>query len=71
MELGGLPLEIIISNGIFAILFVWLMIDSRNEAKIRETRLNEQIDKQNETQKRIILSLERLDQQVTNFKKGE
>lgn len=71
MDIGGLPLEIIISNGIFALLFVWLLFDTRSEAKARETRLIEQIDKQNFVQERIINSLERLEQQVSNLKKED
>lgn len=39
MDIGGIPLELLVSQGIFAILFVWLFFDSRKEAKERENRL--------------------------------
>jgi len=67
MEIGGIPLELIVSNGLFAILFVWLFFDSRKEAKERESKLTDQIDQQNEAQSRIIQSLERLEQKINNI----
>lgn len=65
-----LPLEMIVSQGIFAVLFVWLFIDSRKESKQRETRLLEQINKQNLSQDKIVQSLIRLENQVSQLKEG-
>lgn len=68
MELGGLPIEMIVSQGIFAILFVWLFIDTRKESKLREDRLLDQIDKQNVSQGRIVLAIEGLEKQVSQLR---
>lgn len=65
-----LPIEMIVSQGIFAVLFMWLFIDSRSESKNRETRLLEQIDKQNQAQDRIVQAIERLERQVSNLIKN-
>lgn len=68
MELGGMPVEMIVSQGIFAILFVWLFIDTRKESKIREDRLLDQIDKQNVSQGRIVLAIEGMEKQVSQLR---
>ncbi|GAA4704188.1 BhlA/UviB family holin-like peptide [Brevibacillus fulvus] len=69
MDVGGLPIEMIVSQGIFAVLFVWLFIDTRRESKDRESRLLEQIDKQNQAQDRIVQAIERLEKQVSALTK--
>lgn len=69
MDVNGLPIEMIVSQGIFAVLFVWLFLDSRKESKDREIRLLEQIDKQNQAQDRIVQAIERLEKQVTALTK--
>ncbi|MEC1715919.1 BhlA/UviB family holin-like peptide [Schinkia azotoformans] len=66
--LTQIPLDTWLSQGLFAILFVWLLFDTRKEAKSREDKLSAQIDKQNEQMGRIVSSLERLEQQITNLK---
>lgn len=68
MELGGMPVEMIVSQGIFAILFVWLFIDTRKESKLREDRLLDQIDKQNVSQGRIVLAIEGMEKQVSQLR---
>lgn len=68
MELGGMPVEMIVSQGIFAILFVWLFIDTRKESKLREDRLLDQIDKQNVSQGRIVSAIEGLERQVSQLR---
>lgn len=40
--------EVIATNGAWAILFVWLLIDTRKESKAREERLQSIIDKNQE-----------------------
>ncbi|GED25190.1 hypothetical protein BAG01nite_12920 [Brevibacillus agri] len=69
MDANGLPIEMIVSQGIFAVLFVWLFLDSRKESKEREIRLLEQIDKQNQAQDRIVQAIEGLEKQVTALTK--
>lgn len=67
MELQSLPPEIL-AQGIFAILFVWLLRFVMTEAKERETKLYEQIERQNETQDKIVKSLIRLEKDVADIK---
>ncbi|WP_449355582.1 BhlA/UviB family holin-like peptide [Virgibacillus natechei] len=71
MEIAGLPLELFVSQGVFAVLFVWLFIDSRKEAKAREAKLMDQINHQNVAQGRIVQSLERLEEKINSIKGGK
>ena len=64
MDLTSIPVEQFMSNGIFAVLFVCLLYDTRKEAKEREQKLIEQIEKQNEAQERIVQAIERLEQKI-------
>ena len=64
MDISSIPIEQLISNGVFAVLFVWLLIDTRKEAKEREQKLIEQIEKQNEAQQRIVEAIERIEQKI-------
>lgn len=41
-------IKTIVSQGAWAILFVWLLIDTRKESKAREEKLQEIIDKNQE-----------------------
>ncbi|MED4374306.1 BhlA/UviB family holin-like peptide [Schinkia azotoformans] len=68
MDLTSLPIDQLIQNGIFACLFIWLLVNQQKDSKTREEKLNSQIDKQNEQMGRIVLSLERLEQQISNLK---
>ncbi|EFV79049.1 holin [Cytobacillus oceanisediminis] len=68
MDLTSIPLEQFASNGVFAILFVWLLYSTRKEAIDRENKLTAQIEKQNEAQEKIVSSLERLETQIQNLK---
>ncbi|MBT2680145.1 holin [Bacillus sp. ISL-35] len=68
MDLTTIPLDQFAQQGIFALLFVWLLFDTRKEAKVREDKLTAQIDKQNEAQEKIVQSLERLETQIQNLK---
>ena len=68
MDLTTIPLDQFAQQGIFALLFVWLLFDTRKEAKTREDKLTLQIEKQNEAQDRIVQSLERLETQIQNLK---
>lgn len=64
MDLTSIPIEQFVSNGVFALLFVWLLIDTRKESKEREQKLIEQIEKQNEAQQRIVEAIERIEQKI-------
>lgn len=64
MDLTSIPIEQFVSNGVFAVLFVWLLYDTRKEAKEREQKLIEQIEKQNEAQQRIVEAIERIEQKI-------
>ncbi|MFD2638421.1 BhlA/UviB family holin-like peptide [Piscibacillus salipiscarius] len=68
MDLSQIPLDVWLSQGVFAILFVWLLIDTRKEAKKREEQLTAQIDRQNESQSKIVQTLERLETKIQNIK---
>ncbi|MGG6440494.1 BhlA/UviB family holin-like peptide [Saccharococcus caldoxylosilyticus] len=68
MDLTQIPIDFWMSQGVFALLFVWLLHDTRKEAKEREQKLIAQIEKQNEAQDRIVQSLERLEQQIAILK---
>ncbi|WP_066639691.1 BhlA/UviB family holin-like peptide [Desulfolucanica intricata] len=56
--------KMIISQGIFAVLFVWLLYDSRREAKIREEKLMSQIEKSEEQHAQIIKAIEILNNKI-------
>ncbi|AKS37683.1 holin [Anoxybacillus gonensis] len=64
MDLTSIPIEQFVSNGVFATLFVWLLIDTRKESKEREQKLLEQIEKQNEAQERIVQAIERIEKKI-------
>ncbi|MFE4525063.1 BhlA/UviB family holin-like peptide [Cytobacillus firmus] len=68
MDLTAIPLDQFAQQGIFALLFVWLLYDTRKEAKSREDKLTAQIEKQNLAQEKIVSSLERLETQIQNLK---
>ena len=68
MDITQIPLDQLVSNGIFASLFIWLLVNQQKDSKEREQRLTQQIDKQNEQQDRIVQSLERLETQIQNLK---
>lgn len=53
-------LKLIISQGVFAVLFVWLLFDSRKESKFREEKLMIQIEKSNDAHSQIIMAIENL-----------
>lgn len=44
-----IPLELIITQGIFCVLFVWLLLTTKKEGKEREDRLMAHVEKTTET----------------------
>jgi hypothetical protein len=71
MDLTSLPPELLLAQGIFCILFVWLLKFTMTESKERENKLYTQIERQNETQDKIVGSLERLEKDVIDIKNKE
>jgi len=72
LDLASIPLDLWLSQGVFAVLFVWLLMDTRKESRSREDRLNKQIDNQNQVQSKIAQTLNRMEIKITNItKKGE
>lgn len=71
MDLTQVPVDVWLSQGLFALLFVWLLIDTRKEAKSREDKLTAQIEKQNIAQEKIVQSLERLEMQISQLKEDK
>lgn len=68
MDLTAIPIDQLVSNGIFAVLFIWLLVNQQKDSRERESRLTSQIEKQNEAQDRIVQSLERLETQISQLK---
>lgn len=64
MNLTSISLEQFATNGVFAVLFVWLLLDTRKESKQREEKLLAQIEKQNEAQERIVQAIERIEKKI-------
>ncbi|MEY9866618.1 hypothetical protein ABIE66_001997 [Peribacillus sp. B2I2] len=59
--------QMLIDNGIFAVLFGWLFWDTRKETKNREERLMNHIDKQGEALDRITDTMEKMDVRLTHI----
>ncbi|WP_374187618.1 BhlA/UviB family holin-like peptide [Priestia aryabhattai] len=53
--------QMLIDNGVFAVLFGWLFFDTRKEAKNREERLLDHIERQGEALDRVTDTIERMD----------
>lgn len=71
MDLTSIPVDQLVSNGIFAVLFIWLLVNQQKDSRERESRLTTQIEKQNEAQDRIVQSLERLETQISQLKEDK
>lgn len=59
--------DLLVQNGIFAILFGWLFYDTRTESKTREDRLMNHIEKQGEALDRITDTMEKMDVRLTHI----
>ncbi|MGG3450674.1 BhlA/UviB family holin-like peptide [Domibacillus aminovorans] len=70
MDLTQLPAELW-AQGVFGVLFVWLLRIQMAESKERENKLMAQIERQNETQDKIVCSLERLEKDIYEIKSNE
>jgi BhlA holin family len=68
MDLTQLPIDQLVSNSLFACLFIWLLMNTQKDSREREQRLTAQIEKQNLAQEKIVSSLERLENQISQLK---
>lgn len=59
--------EMLINNGVFALLFGWLFYDTRSEAKKREDRLLNHIERQGEALDKITDTMEKMDIRLTHI----
>lgn len=57
-------IKIFVTQGAFCILFVWLLYDTRKEAKTREERLMVQIEKSEEAHKEMIKAIDNLSNKI-------
>ncbi|WP_346234442.1 BhlA/UviB family holin-like peptide [Lysinibacillus telephonicus] len=62
-----LPLDMFVSQGIFAVLFVWLLINSRKESKEREDRLMTHLEKTTDTLELLTTRMETIGTKVENI----
>lgn len=59
--------NLLIENGVFAVLFGWLLFDTRREAKAREERLMSHIEKQEDALGKVTDTIERMDTRLSNI----
>ncbi|OMP66875.1 BhlA/UviB family holin-like peptide [Domibacillus epiphyticus] len=72
MDFTQIPPEMWAQPAIFIVLFVYLLRYVMTESKERENRLMVQIEKQNETNEKIVSSLQSLEKDIAEIKaKGE
>ena len=60
--------KMILSQGIFAILFVWLLLSERKDSKDRENRLMESIEKNSTVYENVISAVNSLKDLILNNK---
>lgn len=56
--------KLVASQGLFAVLFVWLLFDTRREAKQREEKLMDALEQSTNSYKSIVDSVERLESKI-------
>lgn len=61
--------DLVIQNGVFAVLFVWLLFDSKKDSKEREERLLNHIERQGEALDRVTDTIERMDMRLSHIEK--
>ncbi|MHA6251947.1 BhlA/UviB family holin-like peptide [Oceanobacillus sp. CAU 1775] len=78
MDLASVPIDIWISQGVFALLFIWLFMDSRKEAKQREDKLMNHLAKTTVTldvlssrMENVNTKVESIDTRLTVFEREE
>lgn len=63
MDLNTLT-DMIMSQGIFAALFIWLLIDTNKKNEIREQRMQEQLDRTIPILNQIVLRLDDIEDKI-------
>lgn len=78
MDFAQIPLDVWLSQGVFAVLFVWLFISTRKESKEREDRLMSHVEKTTTTLDGLSNRMENvsgkvndIDDRLTNFEKNK
>ncbi|BDH63314.1 hypothetical protein MTP04_34440 [Lysinibacillus sp. PLM2] len=62
-----LPIDMFISQGIFAVLFVWLLYNSQKDSKEREFKLMTHLDKTTDTLDLITTRIETINTRVESI----
>lgn len=67
MDLAQIPIDLWLSQGVFAILFIWLFLDTRKESKEREERLMQHLSKTTATLEVLSNKMESVDGKVNSI----
>jgi len=67
MDLTQIPIDLWLSQGVFAVLFVWLFLDTRKESKEREERLMQHLSKTTATLEILSNRMESVDVKVNSI----
>ena len=59
--------QMLVDNGVFAVLFGWLFFDTRRESKNREERLLDHIDRQGQALDKVTDTIERMDVRLSHI----
>ncbi len=62
-----LPIDQIVSQGIFAILFVWLLFNSQKDSKEREVKLMSHLEKTTDTLELLTTRIETINTRVESI----
>ncbi len=62
-----LPIDQIVSQGIFAILFVWLLFNSQKDSKEREVKLMAHLEKTTDTLELLTTRIETINTRVESI----
>ncbi len=64
-------LELVMGQGVFAALFIWLFFTYQKESKEREERLMSIVDSQAEKLEKISLTLEKISEDIKSVTKEQ
>lgn len=67
MDLAQIPIDLWLSQGVFAILFIWLFLDTRKESKDREERLMQHLSRTTATLEILSNRMESVDGKVNSI----
>ncbi|GIO22492.1 BhlA/UviB family holin-like peptide [Oceanobacillus sp. J11TS1] len=79
MDITAIPIENWLQQGIFALLFVWLLFNQQKDSKAREERLMEHLNKTTDTldtlsqrMENVSTKVDHIDTRLTKFEaKGD